>query len=219
MPGWLQTWLKRADPLVDTNLIFVLAGRPHRKLFGLQLFRESHVPRLILSVARFEIRRFKDLPLPEPLDLLPIAEQVAPPERHFFVIWDSVRNTRTIERIHPRRYGTLREIEALAKYLEGNRGVKSVLVLTSGLHVRRVRMCCKALIPAGVKFSVATTATVQSETPATSQDNNKDIKDDTFLATTRELAKLILYRALLLRRNRSKERQRTSQHNSGGVPS
>jgi hypothetical protein len=219
MPSWLRTWLKRADTLVDADLIFVLAGRPYRKVFGLQLFRESHAPRLILSVARFEIRRFKDLPLPEPLDLLPIAGQLAPPERHFFVIWDFVRNTRTIERIHTRRYGTLREIEALAKYLEGNRGVKSVLVLTSGLHVRRVRMCCNALIPAGVKFSVAAAPTRQSESPATSQDNNKDISDDTFLATTRELAKLILYRALLWRPIRSKERQRTSQHNSGGIPS
>ena len=173
----------------------------------------TDAPRLILSVARFEIRRFKDLPLPEPLDLLPVAEQVPPPKRHFFVIWDSVRKARIIERIRMRRWGTLREIEALAKYLEGNRDVHSVLVLTSGLHVCRVRMCCDVLLPAGIELSVVAAPDEEIGAPATPRDDDKGNEDDSFLATTRELAKLIVYRALLLMRKRPMAGGEASERN------
>jgi hypothetical protein len=176
----------------------------------LQLFREGRAPRLILSVARFEIRRFKDLPLPEPLDLLPVAEQVVPPKRHFFVIWDSVRKARIIERIRMRRWGTLREIEALAKYLEANRDVKSVLILTSGLHLRRVRMCCDALLPGEVEFKVVAAPNDEgTAAPAVPGDDKKGNQDDSFVATMRELAKLIVYRALLMSRKLSKAEPET----------
>jgi hypothetical protein len=56
-------------PIPDADLIFVRAGREDRKLDGLQLFREGRAPRLLVSVGRYEIRRFADLPLSESIDL------------------------------------------------------------------------------------------------------------------------------------------------------
>jgi hypothetical protein len=212
MPDWLRSWLGSAGSPADADLIFALAGRPHRKTFGLRLFREGRAPRLILSVARFEIRRFKELPLPEPLDLLPIAELVAPPKRHFFVIWDSVRKVRLIERIRMRRWGTIREIEALAKYLQGNRDVKSILVLTSGPHVRRVRMCCDALLPAEVEFTLVAAPDDARVALVGATGANNSTGDDSFGAGALELAKLILYKVLLLSRKRPKPVGESPEH-------
>src|SRR5262245_11773192 len=49
---------------MSDDAIFVFAGRESRKRFGVRLYREGRAPRLLLSVGRFEWRRFADLSLP-----------------------------------------------------------------------------------------------------------------------------------------------------------
>jgi hypothetical protein len=75
-------------PPSDSDLIFVLAGRQARTLFGLELL-SRRVPTIRLSTARFEIRRFAGPPLPEPFDLLGLAFHVPPRYRHFFVLFEN----------------------------------------------------------------------------------------------------------------------------------
>jgi len=143
------------------DAVFVLAGARQRKIHGLELYRAGLATRLLLSVGRFEIRRFPELAVPylagsEAPDLLAAAQPIPPPERHFFVTVEAAGVR--FERIAPGRFGTLREIAALAKWCEGRPEVRSLLVVSSGYHLRRVRMCCNALLPKGLRVDYAAAA-------------------------------------------------------------
>jgi hypothetical protein len=139
--------------LSKADLIFVLAGRAARKRFALELFRDGMAPRVLFSVARFEVRGFRELALPVAFDLLPIAQLIPAPERHFFVLFGE--DEPLVERIAVRRFGTLREIEGLSAYLTRRREIRSVIVVTSAVHARRVALCCRVLLPRDVKFQMA----------------------------------------------------------------
>ena len=78
----------------------------------------------------------------------------------------------------------MREIEALADYLKRHREIRSVLVVTSAVHQRRVRMCCREILPREVHFQMAATKTVRE--PRAS-----------FLEFGTEMVKLAGYRVLL----------------------
>ena len=173
----------------EFDLIFVLAGRPVRKIYGLELFRDGAAPRILFSVARFEVRRFRELALPVEFDLLPIAAPVPAEERHFFVLFGG--GAPEVERIAVRRFGTLREIEALADYLKRHREIRSVLVVTSAVHQRRVRMCCRVILPREVHFQMEATQTERE--PRAS-----------FLEFGTEMVKLAGYRVLLGFRGRAR---------------
>lgn len=134
----------------EFDLIFILAGRPVRKIYGLELFRAGVAPRVLFSVARFEVRKFRELNLPVEFDLLPIALPVPAEQRHFFVLFGG--GGPEVERIAVRQFGTLREIEALSDYLLRHREIRSVLVVTSAVHLRRVRMCCRVILPREVNI-------------------------------------------------------------------
>ena len=56
-------------------------------------------------------------------------------------------------RIEPGRFGTLSEITALSDWLRGHTAARSVMVVSSGFHLRRVRMCCRRLVPEGTRLS------------------------------------------------------------------
>ena len=143
--GWIERWLDVGEEARKSDAIFVLAGGAARKAHGLELYRAGYAPRILLSVGRFEIRRLRELPLPTPLDLLSAAQAVPPPERHFFVEFNTsgVRCEQT--RVGP--FGTLSEILALTEWCQRNRQVESLLVISSGYHLLRVRMCCRAMLP------------------------------------------------------------------------
>src|SRR5271170_2620492 len=136
--------------LSKADLIFVLAGRSVRKRFALELFRDGVAPRLLFSVARFEVRGFRELALPVAFDLLPIAQEIPAPKRHFLVLFGE--GEPRVERIAVRRFGTLREIEGLSAYLTRRREIRSVIVVTSAVHGRRVALCCRVLLPPDVQF-------------------------------------------------------------------
>jgi hypothetical protein len=148
-PERVHRWLSLAEPARKCDAIFVLAGARVRKAYALEVYRQGYAPLIVLSVARFEIRRLAELPLPAPLDLLSTAQAVPPPERHFFV---EFRNGGVrFEKMRVGRFGTLAEIEALAEWCSRNCDVESLLVISSGYHLRRVRMCCHALLPKKVR--------------------------------------------------------------------
>jgi hypothetical protein len=138
LPG-LHARLSAADHARPAGLIFVLARRISRKDYALQLFREGLAPRPLFSVTRFEICRFSKMALPIPLDLLKLAQE-GPPRRHFFVLFQGSKCH--VDHVPPRRFGTLTEIESLARWLDANPEVQSLILISSAAHLRRIGMCC-----------------------------------------------------------------------------
>lgn len=182
---WLRDWLTQADLPQHADLIFVMAGRRARKIYALELFKQGFAPRLLLSVARFEIRRLGKLDLPVPLDLLAIASPVPPPERHFFASFE--RGRCDVERIPLGTFGTLSEIQALAIWLAPRANIRSLLIISSGTHLRRVRMCCRFLLPRRLELRFVASPAARME---------KETEPSIF----GELLKLPLYRIVLLGR-------------------
>ncbi len=183
MLKFLLAWLVRADPAVPADAIFVLAGLKARKVFAIQLLEKEFAPRVLFSVGRFEVRRFRELGLPPTIDLLQMAQSTPPPQRHFFVLFENQQFT--VERIHVRTLGTLSEIDALADWLLAHPGISSLLVVSSGPHLRRLRMCCRRLLRRNVRCSFVAT-------PEDSGDNDSNGK-----AILVECFKIACYSVLL----------------------
>jgi hypothetical protein len=53
--------LSQNDPVQPSDLIFVMAGKPERKQYGLELYRADVAPILVLSIARFEVSKLSSL--------------------------------------------------------------------------------------------------------------------------------------------------------------
>jgi hypothetical protein len=141
-------WLSAADAMQGSNVIFVPAGREYRKQFGLQLFHEGWASTLLLSVGRFELRKFTQYSLPMTTDLVGLASCLPPRRRHFFVV---LREGQVQTELVPwQQLGTWREICALAKWLRRHQAVTTLAIISSGFHLRRLRWCCKRLLPEGI---------------------------------------------------------------------
>jgi hypothetical protein len=165
----LRAWLSSADSPRNADLIFVLAGRVSRKEYALELFRQGLAPRILFSVGRFEIRRFSKMALPVPLDLLKLAQELPPSQRHYFVFFCG--QVVQVEHVPPRRFGTLTEIQKLADWLSRNPDVRSVLVVSTDTHLRRIRMCCHALLDPKIEVAFLAAPPSQAEqTDAASSD-------------------------------------------------
>jgi hypothetical protein len=195
---FLDKWLCCSEAPRPADALFVLAGRRDRKFFALDLFRQNLAPKLLFSVARFEIRRFSKMPLPVPVDLLQIAAPTAPPLRHFFVLFefDSVH----VEYVRPGRFGTLTEIAALARWIRNHSEVRSLLLLSNGIHLRRVRLCCRFLLPAGIRL-----AFIASPEGSTANSQHGASLWRQTAASLLELAKLLAYWIVLRVRRWSSE--------------
>lgn len=189
----LFDWLSVSEAPASADAIFVLAGRQSRKLYALDLLRQGAAPTLVLSVARFEIRRFSELPLPASIDLLQIASGTQPRLRHYFV---TLQAGRAQAELMPRgRLGTLSEIGALARWLEVQPQVASLLVVSNAFHLRRVRACCRRLLPEGLRISYVA---IPECAPLTRDSWWREPRVRTIVL--KEFPKLALYRALLAAR-------------------
>ena len=155
-------WLSRADSAAPADVVFVLAGHKSRKVYAIQLLRQGLAPRVLLSVGRFEIRRFPELGLPPTIDLLQMAQSIPPPQRHFFVLFE--KDQFTVQRIPVRVLGTLSEIDALVDWLKAHPHISSLLVVSSGPHLHRLRICCRMLLPRNIKTRFVP-ATEETATP------------------------------------------------------
>ncbi|MGH9743124.1 MAG: hypothetical protein ACRD51_12340 [Candidatus Acidiferrum sp.] len=125
----------------------------HRKEYALELYRQGLAPRVLLSVGRFEIRRFSKMSLPVPLDLLEIAQQVSPPQRHYFVYFH--KHDVAASHIQPGRFGTLTEIASLGRWLRSHPEVRSLLIISSDTHLRRIRLCSRLLLDPALEMTFA----------------------------------------------------------------
>lgn len=125
------------------DAIFVLAGQDDRKDYGLKLWHRGLAPVLILSVGRFEWRRFLARGLPKDGGLRALAGATPPARRHFFVTLDGAGAR--AERIERGRFGTQSEAAALARVVE-ERGYRSVLVVSTAGHLRRVALAVRRAI-------------------------------------------------------------------------
>ena len=199
----LRAWLSPADAPRSADLIFVLAGRVHRKEYALELFRQGLAPRVLFSVGRFEIRRFSKMNLPAPLDLLKLAEEVAPRQRHYFVFFEG-QEVR-VEHVPPRRFGTLTEIEALRRWLGANVEIRSAIVISSDTHLRRIRMCCRSLLNPKTEmvFLAAPFSLPESQAPRAAESRQARLQPAESSAAASvvedllELFKLAIYSVLL----------------------
>jgi hypothetical protein len=152
----LYRWLEAADhDTPDARVIFVLAGRECRKDFALALFERGLSDVLLMSIARFEIRRFISRGLELRGDLQQLAASIAPEARHFFVTrWSTGQQSET-EQIPVGRFGTWSEIRAFSRWLGDNQRIRTGLVVSSGFHLRRVRWCCRFLVTESVRLKFA----------------------------------------------------------------
>jgi DUF218 domain len=134
--------LIRNEPLAATDLIFVLAGRPERKRYGLELFHHGLAPRLILSVGRFEVRQVHRLGLEIEPGVLSLSRETAPKQRHFFV---DIQGSPARAIVRPTAVrGTYRELASLAEYLS-TVSIRSMAMVSTSIHLRRVGWCCQHL--------------------------------------------------------------------------
>jgi len=190
----LHPWLSPSEPPRPADLIFVLAGGMDRKNYAFELFRQSLAPAALFSVGRFEIRRFSKMALPVPLDLLEIAQPVPPPQRHYFVFFRG--HTVHAERIPVQRFGTLTEVRALAGWLAQHPEIRSLLVVSTEAHLRRIRLCCRALLPQELHVTYVAAPPVHLRTP------EQGAPPPGRKADLRELLKLFVYWILLKLRKR-----------------
>lgn len=145
---------------LKADCIFVFAGRPERKTYGLKLYRDGYASRLIFSVGRFEWRRFLQLNLEDYGGLLDLVEATPYFQRHFFVHMTSTGTSAF--GIPKRQFGTLSEAMALSELIERLQ-IKKLMIISSGFHLRRavkaVKNCCAnpevELIPVQVPNELA----------------------------------------------------------------
>jgi hypothetical protein len=120
------------------DVVFVLAGLPERKTYGLELLREGITNRLVLSVGRFEVRKFAATPLGDPT-MIGYSRSLPAGERHFFVEITATGATWTPARLNG--LGTFAELRGFARLLP-EAGLRVGIVSTS-IHMRRVHLCCR----------------------------------------------------------------------------
>jgi uncharacterized SAM-binding protein YcdF (DUF218 family) len=138
-----------------SDCIFVLAGQQDRKVYGLKMWRLGFAYQLILSVGRFEWRRFYELGLESDGGLESLVKQTPPKKRHFLVRMD--RQDVTCCPVQIGYFGTLSESRALAQYLRGL-SVRSLLVVSSPVHLRRSALVFRrAFRKSGIRLTFVAT--------------------------------------------------------------
>jgi len=177
----LRDFLDLSSKPEPCDAIFVLAGRQERKVHGVALWRVGYAPELILSVGRFEWRRFYDLGLPRDGGLQKLVSAIPPVERHFFVReWKDRTESVAVTK---GKYGTLTEALAAANLLrEGE--YHSLMVVSSAFHLRRVALAFRRT------FRGSGTRLVFTAVPEEPPESRSEL--------LKELRKYLLYKLLLL---------------------
>jgi hypothetical protein len=166
----------------------------HRKDYALQLLADGLAPRVLFSVGRFEIRRFSKMPLPVPLDLLKIAQSLPPPQRHYFAYFHAQEVQH--QHVPPGRFGTLTEIRALASWLADRPEILSIAIVSSSIHLRRIRLCCRALLNPKLELSFLA-APLPFENSSGDLNPEQDAESSSAGDVFAELCKLVIYWVLL----------------------
>jgi uncharacterized SAM-binding protein YcdF (DUF218 family) len=172
------------------DCIFVLAGRQERKVFGIELWRQGWAPELILSVGRFEWRKFYALGLTEDGGLKAMVDQTPPVRRHFFVRMDG-KGARC-QWVQPGWFGTWREAQALAAFVR-EEPIQSLMVVSDAVHLRRVAVAFRRAFH-GRRFNLDFVAVDSASLPAERQSWWQQPESRAYVV--KELSKYLVYRAI-----------------------
>ncbi|MEW5978502.1 MAG: hypothetical protein AB1898_22120 [Acidobacteriota bacterium] len=126
------------------DCLFVMAGRPERKRYAIELWREGLARELILSVGRFEWRGFYQLGLPSDGGLKEWVDNTPPPQRHFFV-WFRETEAGCVA-VKKGEYGSRSEIHALAEWMQ-SRTHRSLMIVSTSIHLRRTAWLVRRELP------------------------------------------------------------------------
>ena len=119
------------------DCIVVMAGLQERKTYGIKMWRFGYATQLILSVGRFEWRKFAELSLESDGGLVSMVDGIPPKKRHFLVRMD--RQDTYCTPVKKGLLGTRSEARAVAEYLR-NLPIRSLLVVSSPAHLRRTAL-------------------------------------------------------------------------------
>ena len=144
----LYDWLDCGDEFCYSDLVFVHAGAKQRKVEALRLYSQGKVRSLLLSMTPLEAHNFAALDWPVPLDAVAAALSKPVDKQLAFVWLESSRVT--VDRVPLRTFGTLSEVCHLNQWLQKHGGFRSVLMISTAPHLRRVRMCCRAILPGSI---------------------------------------------------------------------
>jgi uncharacterized SAM-binding protein YcdF (DUF218 family) len=181
MKHLIASFLNISQPPQKVDTIFVLAGRENRKAYGIKLWKQGFASELILSVDRFEWRRFYDLGLASDGGLRQLVESTPPEKRHFFVRFRG--HEAEAHLIFKLRYGTLSEAQALGNLLRAS-APTSLMVISNPAHLRRAGVAFRH------SFRGLTTKLIFVATPA-------DKAPGSAVAIWTEFAKYLFYRSSL----------------------
>ena len=182
----LRRYLDIGRSPVRADCIFVFAGRPDRKAFGLSLYRSGYADQLVLSVARFEWRGFAQLGLPDDGGLVEMVHRTPPVRRHFFVRLGPEGATCVLVPI--RRFGTWTEAAAITAFAR-EKHIQNLLVVSTRSHLRRAMAALQAQEGADVLSFHPVAAR-----PDTATGDRDCDPDERSLLLAVELGKYILYR-------------------------
>lgn len=136
----LHDFLNVGQAPEKAECIFVYAGRPERKSYGLKLFKEGYANCIIFSVGRFEWRGFLQLGLEQDGGLVKLVQKTPAQKRHFFIYMNELNVQCFL--IVKGRLGTLSEARALAEFIQ-QKDIKSLIIVSSAFHLRRAQDALK----------------------------------------------------------------------------
>jgi hypothetical protein len=178
---------------VSNDCIFVFAGRPERKVYGLQLFQSGIAEKIIFSVARYEWRHFLKLGLGNLNEFEKVVRDTEPEKRYFFIEF-SKNNKYSIYTIKRYRYGTLSEAMALAQIIE-KAYINNLIIVSSRYHMRRAVYSINKFLPDS-KVNILPQAV-----PLMTQDDDSNIprEKNKLSNSISEYLKFYYYKFVLLR--------------------
>jgi len=141
----LYDWLDCGEEFCYSDLVFVHAGAKQRKVVALGLYSQGKIRSLLLSMTPGEAHNFAALKWPVPLEAVEAALSKLAVKQHAFVWLESGKVTVNCAPLGT--FGTLSEVCQLDQWLHKHGGFSSVLMISTAPHLRRVRMCCRAILP------------------------------------------------------------------------
>ncbi|MEJ2247383.1 MAG: hypothetical protein P8Y80_15105 [Acidobacteriota bacterium] len=103
----------------------------------MKLWHQGYAGQMILSIGRFEWRKFYELGLDSDGGLKSLVDQTPPQKRHFFLQMDGHEASCTL--VQTGLLGTHSEGRLLAEFING-KPIQSLLVISSPCHLRRASL-------------------------------------------------------------------------------
>jgi hypothetical protein len=144
---------------MPSDVIFVFAGKQERKAAGLDLWKRGYAPEIILSVGRFEWRRFSQLDLQSDGGLLGLVEKTRPQDRHFFVRCSFHETSCTLTR--KAYFGTRNEAREFARIVGAVN--QTIMVVSTSFHLRRARLVFRRAFRSRADVEIHCVAVPESE--------------------------------------------------------